>query len=109
MAREFTFIVDKIGDISDGYHTFDELYHHRMILFATICNSKPDISWKSKKHHDGTMYDDYFIVGINTPEGQYTYHYHLNNWDYFKVKELDNAPEYDGHQPKDVTRLLSLT
>ena len=108
MAQEFTFIADKIGDISDGYHTFDELYHHRMVLFATICNSNPNIAWKSKKHHDGTMYDNYFIVGINTPDGQYTYHYHLDNWGYFKVKELANAPEYDGHQPKDVTRLLSL-
>lgn len=26
------------GDISDGSHTFNELYYHRMILFAVICN-----------------------------------------------------------------------
>ena len=25
-----------IGKISDGYHTFDELYHHRALLFASI-------------------------------------------------------------------------
>ena len=26
----------------------------------------------------------------------------------FNIKELEKAPEYDGHKPKDVTRLLSL-
>lgn len=96
-------------DISDGYHTFDELYYHRMILFSLLLNSHPEISWKSKKHHDGTMFDDEsFICGIETPKGQYTYHYHLKFWNNFRVKELEFAPEYDGHKPSDITRLLSL-
>lgn len=30
------------GNTSDGYHTFDELYHHRAILFAVICNANKD-------------------------------------------------------------------
>ena len=37
-------------DISDGYHTFDELYYHRMILFSIICNQNKDRAWKSKLH-----------------------------------------------------------
>lgn len=95
--------------VSDGYHTFDELYYHRMILFSLLLNSHKDISWKAKKHHDGTMFDeDSFICGIETPEGQYTYHYKLEYWDMFDVKELEFAPEYDGHKPSDITRLLSL-
>lgn len=94
--------------ISDGYHTFDELYYHRMILFSLLLNANPVISWKSKKHHDGTMFEDSFICGIETPEGHYTYHYHLEYWDMFKVKELEFAPAYDGHKPSDITRLLSL-
>ena len=32
-----------VGKLSDGYHTFDELYHHRAILFATICNTHKNI------------------------------------------------------------------
>lgn len=96
-------------DISDGYHSFDELYYHRMILFSVILNQNKDIAWKSKKHHDGTMFDENsFICGIETPEGQYTYHYNLEYWDRFEVKELEFAPEYDGHKPKDITRLFSL-
>lgn len=94
--------------VSDGYHTFEELYYHRMILFSLICKAHKDKAWKSKQHHDGTMFDGDFIVGIDTPEGQYTYHYDLQYWDEFDVKELERAPEYDGHKPNDIDRLKSL-
>jgi len=96
------------GDTSDGYHTFDELYYHRMMLFAVICNTYVERSWKSWKHDDGTMFDDYFIVGIETKEGHYTYHYHKDHWDLFKVVEYEFAPKWDGHKPEDITRLLTL-
>ena len=88
------------GETSDGYHTFNELYHHRAVLFSVIVANYPDRAWKSKKHHDGTMYDNMFIVGIDTPDGQATYHYDVEPyWDMFKCRVLDNAPEWDGHTP----------
>lgn len=96
------------GDISDGYHTFDELYFHRMILFAVICNQNKEVAWKSWKHHDGSMYDDYFIVGVTTGAGDYSYHYHKDYWDLFNVKELEFAPKWDGHTPEDIIRLFAL-
>lgn len=96
------------GEISDGYHTFNELYYHRMLLFSIICNQNKEIAWKSKLHDDGTMFDGMFICGIETPEGQYTYHYNLEFWDMFDVKELKRAPMWDGHQPEDIVRLLSI-
>jgi len=87
-----------IGDVSDGYHTFNELYHHRAVLFALICNQNKELAWKSKSHHDGTMFENMFIVGINTPYGQATYHYDVNPyWNIFHVKEVEFAPEWDGH------------
>lgn len=95
-------------DISDGWHTFGELYHHRMILTSIIANQNKEFAWKAKEHHDGTMFDDNFIIGFDTPKGQYSYHYHLDHWDLFDVKELKQAPEYDGHMPSDIDRLLSL-
>ena len=100
-----------IGDLSDGYHTFNELYHHRAILFSVICNVFKNRAWKSKKHHDGTMYDGMFIVGIDTPKGQATYHYDIDPyWDIFQVKELSNAPEWDGHTPDEaINRISTLT
>ena len=95
------------GDTSDGYHTFNELYHHRAILFSVICNDRPEVAWKSKRHHDGTMYDGMFIVGIDTPEGQATYHYDIDPyWDMFHVKELELAPEWDGHTPGEAIRRI---
>lgn len=96
------------GYLSDGNHTFDELYKHRMWLFSVICDAYKDRAWKSWKHDDGTMFDDYFIVGITTPKGDYSYHYHKKYWYLFDVKELEHAPKWDGHKPGDIVRLSSL-
>ena len=100
----------KDGTLSDGYHTFNELYHHRAVLFSVICNMFPDKAWKSKKHSDGTMYDGMFIVGIKTPQGQATYHYDIDPyWTMFDVPELAIAPEWDGHTPDDaINRVAAL-
>lgn len=90
------------GDTSDGYHTFNELYHHRAVLFSVIVKAFQDKAWKARKHHDGTMYDGMFIVGIDTPRGQATYHYDINPyWDMFACRELERAPEWDGHTPEE--------
>lgn len=88
------------GETSDGYHTFNELYHHRAVLFSVIVKAFPDRAWKSRKHHDGSMYDGMFIVGIETPDGQASYHYDFNPyWDMFQCNELEYAPEWDGYTP----------
>lgn len=98
------------SNIKDNYHSMSELYFHRMCLFAVLCKTFSDKSWKSKLHHDGTMFDGgYFIVGIETPKGQYSYHYSLKYWDLFECKILDKAPIYDGHEPSDIDRLFSLS
>lgn len=95
---------DKSG-ISDGSHTIGELYYHRMFLFSVICNQNSKSAWKSKQHDDGTMYDDYFIVGVSTPVGDFSYHYHMDRWKQFDVKELAKAPLWDGHTADDIGRL----
>ena len=88
------------GETSDGYHTFNELYHHRALLFSVIVRNYPELCWKSKKHHTGDMYEGMFIVGINTPDGQASYHYDIDPyWDMFDCEELEFAPEWDGHTP----------
>lgn len=110
-------IIDRIakseivsGDTSDGYHTFNELYHHRAVLFSVVCAKFPQLAWKSKRHFDDDMYEGMFIVGINTPAGPATYHYDLDPyWDMFRVKELENAPRWDGHTPAEaIERIASL-
>ena len=88
------------GETSDGYHTFNELYHHRAVLFSVIVKAFTERAWKARQHHDGTMYSGMFIVGIDTPEGQASYHYDIDPyWDMFECRELERAPEWDGHTP----------
>lgn len=105
----------EVGEVSDGYHTFNELYHHRTILFATLVNNPilRELAWKSKQHNDPNepMYDGMFIVGIETPQGQATYHYDVDPyWDMFQCKELERAPEFDGHTPAQaIERIKSLS
>lgn len=103
---------EDMGEVSDGYHTFNQLYHQRAVLFATIVNQNKDKSWKSFKHSDGNYCFDrngeWFIVGIDTPQGSYTYHYTKEYWDMFDCQELECGKEWDGHTEEDVTRLLSL-
>ena len=98
------------GETSDGYHTFNELYHHRAVLFSVIVRDHSDLAWKSKLHNDGTMYDDMFIVGIETPQGQATYHYDIEPyWEMFDCGELERAPEWDGHTPDEaIARIATL-
>ena len=111
-------IIDKyresvdMGEVSDGYHTFNQLYYQRAVLFATIVNLNKDKAWKSFKHSDGNYCFDkngeWFIVGVDTPKGSYTYHYSKEYWDMFDCEELECGKEWDGHTEVDVTRLLSL-
>lgn len=98
------------GDTSDGYHTFNELYDHRAKLFSVIVRCFKGRAWKSKLHHDGTMYEGMFIVGIETSQGQATYHYDIDPyWNAFDCKELARAPEWDVHTPEQaIFRIASL-
>ena len=99
-----------IGEVSDGYHTFHGLYYQRMILFAALIKQNREKAWKSYKHSDGEpcFGGGWFIVGIDTPEGSYTYHYKIEHFDLFDCEELPVGKPWDGHTEKDVTRLLSL-
>lgn len=99
---------------SDGYHTFDELYSHRHALFIALLHrqqNKRPAAWKSRMHHDGTMYDGMFIAGIGEKAGeQITYHMPVRLYKELHVQSRQYAPEWDGHTPEDVVeRLLALS
>ena len=102
--------IKDIGDLSDGFHTFNDLYHQRAVLFATIVNLRKGISWKTRCHEDGEpcFGGGWFLVAIDTKEGTYGYHYEDKYWDMFHCKELVTAKPWDGYTDKDVGRLLSL-
>ena len=88
-------------DISDGYHTFGDLYKHRTYLLALAMIHIP-YAWKARKHEDGTMFDGMFVVGFPTPNGMVTYHCDNEYWNDFKVPEIPHAPHFDGYSDADV-------
>jgi hypothetical protein len=105
------------GSISDGYHTFDELYLHRTHLIAvwfyTISfdalrqgNTVP--VYRTRKHSDGTMFEGMFMVGLYSAEGaQITYHIEDAHWELFDFcRTLPQGPQWDGHTPNDVLKRL---
>ena len=103
--------VNSIGELSDGFHTFNGLYEQRMILFAALVKAYKDKAWKSYRHEDGEYCfgGGWFIVGIDTPEGSYTYHYENKYWDMFDCMDLPRGKHWDGHTEADAeTRLMSL-
>ena len=98
-----------MGEISDGYHTFNELYYYRMLYNAAFFNLLPK-EWvhKSKHHNDGEKCfgGGWFIVMANLPTGQISNHYELKDWDLFKVPEKEFADEWDGHTPQEAAERL---
>ena len=93
------------GQISDGYHTFDELYRYRMIYHAWAIKAWQQAGWpvvKSHRHHDGDLCfgGGWFIVSAQLPSGQVSNHYEDKYWDLFNCPEVEMAPEWDGHTPQ---------
>lgn len=94
--------------VDTGYHSFEQLYNHRTLLFAFICNEYKNRAWKTWKHDDYSVSVGFFIAGIETPEGIFSYHCHEDYWDLFEVKEIEKVEYWDGHSSKDIDRLFSI-
>lgn len=96
------------GEISDGYHTFNELYYYRLLYNAAFFNLLPK-EWvhKSKRHHDGEecFGGGWFIVMANLPTGQISNHYEIKDWDLFHIPEKETADEWDGHTPQQAAEI----
>ncbi len=113
---------------SDGYHTFEELYDHRITLFLALCKQIAEVEkyqshvsgitgvysssiWRSKKHSDGELCfgtGTQFVMGIGASKGkQISYHLPIERWDeaYF-AETRETAPEWDGHSSEDVLARL---
>lgn len=111
-----------VSKLSDGYHTFEELYEFRKVYNAALFNEwaymfpngddyhhKYDVH-KSWRHHDGELCfgGGWFIVVAMLPSGQISNHYEAKDWDLFRVPEVEKAKyEFDGHTPHDVIKRLS--
>ncbi len=102
----------------DGFHTFEELYEHRITLYIALCSritmllpdSENSNIWRSKKHSDGELAfgGGWFVLGIGKEKGeQITYHLPMEKWDNCDFAEtLEVAPEFDKHTANDVLERL---
>lgn len=100
--------------ISDGYHTFQELYEFRKTFNAALFNewSKQGKyeTHKSWKHADGLdcYGGGWFVVVAVLPTGQISNHYPAKDWNDFKIEELSQAKyEWDKHEAKDVLERIA--
>lgn len=124
--------VEAIGsermEVTDGYHTMDELYDHRITLWIALCKfisisdlhfpyvtdgeedqSQTVKAWRSKLHSDGSEFEGWFILGIGKEKGQQiTYHLPIAKWEATEFADtLEKAPEWDGHSSSDVLDRLA--
>ena len=118
--------LERINELSDGYHTYDELYEFRKMYNAVLFNewantpktNKQSLTGtvtneygvhKSWKHNDGELCfgGGWFIVSAMLPTGLISNHYKAEDWDLFKVPEVEKALyEFDGHTSKEVLERL---
>jgi len=95
-----------VGTVSDGYHTFNELYEHRSLLFCALSQVNSEWCWKSKNHWiDGEVkpcHDGWFVACIHLDAGQVSYHMQMEYWSSFRGVDLDRPPAHDGHTSSDV-------
>lgn len=99
--------LQEAGKISDGYHTFDELYQHRVRLFTCLMHAHKNRAWWSHKHSDGSQWDGWIIAGILTPRGMVSYHLPVTEVEHLPEGiELEEGRLWDGHTAEDVLKRL---
>jgi hypothetical protein len=96
------------GSVSDSFHTFDELYEHRCVLYLAFLKLlQSPYSFRAKKHHDGSSFEGWFLVGTVLPgEGQISYHLPDSMWDLAGFLETKELAEWDGHTSQCVVNRL---
>ena len=117
------FVYSPLDCDCDGYHTFSELYEHRIELWIKLCETTTNDcgccsgigfieAWRTKYHSDGELAfgGNWFVLGIGKNKGeQITYHLPIEKWDDCDFAEtLEKAPEFDGHTSDDVLDRLKL-
>ena len=113
------FSKDGFGKLSDGDHTFNDLYTHRIRLWIAVCRLASQLRddgisssariYRSWKHDDGTCYDGWFVLGmlVGADDHMITYHLPEEYWDECDFAQtMDQTPPFDGHTAETVVRRL---
>ena len=88
---------------------WENMYYSRMLLFSVICKTYRQYAWRSKLRADGTEYDNYFMAGITTPKGDFSYYFKIQDWVFFKdLPEKGYVPKWAEGNPEDLLSLLDI-
>lgn len=101
--------LDNNSLVSDGYHTFEELYEHRCLLYLNLCLKYKDYCYWTYTNSDGSIWEGWLLLILNHPiAGQISYHLPNTLLVYFKdvIKYKDKCNDYDGHSSNNVVRRL---
>lgn len=98
------------GDLSDGYHTFDELYEHGCLLFLTwLVEEKTCFKGRRAVYYLPDHFDGWDLVATNIGQKQISYHVPAKYRDILEkhfVPKSDLESIWDGHTAADVARRL---
>jgi len=88
----------------DAYHSMNELYEHRNLLFLNLMLYTG--GWKSKKSADGAPVEEgWFLAGAYIGNKEITYHLPMKLWP-LCCGVYRNIPDWDGHTSNDVVNRL---
>jgi hypothetical protein len=95
--------LENVGEVSDGYHTFNELYDHRCILWVHVLLDNKNKAFRTKKHVDGSEWEGWFVAGLEFHDKQMTYHLPNKYWDLLDgIETMPRMVYFDGHTSQDV-------
>lgn len=90
--------IEDTRKVSDGYHTFEELYEHRVLLFFNFAHY---LEWPStwRPHYPGWP-----VLLVETPAGQVSYHFPEAMLPLIEphITKDDKEIQWDGHTDSDV-------
>lgn len=91
------------GDVSDGYHTFEELYDHRCLLFINLCLTSPhSCVWMPHGYK-------FFLLYFEAKSGQISYHLPVKFLPLVEHQiRKDEQYVWDGHNSADVLERLNM-
>lgn len=101
-----------VKNFTDGYHTFEELYEQRAMLYAFVVSCRKRDFKKSYLHSDFTFFEWMFIVQWYVDiypdykecqvKRQISFHIKNEYRDYFQCQEVAKADIRDWHTSYDV-------
>lgn len=91
--------------VSDGYHTFEELYDHRIFLYLSLC-VQMQLAGTGKSYWM-PHYPGWPVLFLETEKGQISYHFKERYLPIVeKYFERSDNHKWDGHTSADVLRRL---